>query len=269
MTIARLCFGTSTFVAGKLRPDKNSEPGIRALVQALEDGLDWVHSNPALGTQWAVRTARRRAGDPALRHAVKVESPLDRGVGWRSRIRRSVERSREALHAPTLHAAVIEIDLKGTGDLAALVDLERVTAFYREAAGEVLATGVVSEAYAYCHSPPHMAAALTVRGISGLAAQFSPAEPWPRTFFPELRSRRLPFLGMAPLWRGRLAATSGPSATAPLGWVLSHPEVTRAVVTMSSADHWRSVVAEAGRPYDMRRERPDFAVWGLEWPLDG
>jgi aryl-alcohol dehydrogenase-like predicted oxidoreductase len=268
VSIARICFGTSTFVAGQLRPDKDSEPGIRALVQALSDGLSWVHSNPALRTQWAARTAWRRAGGPELRHAVKVECPLDGGAALRFRIRRSVEQSLEALDVPGLQAAVIEIDLKGTEDVAALVDPERVAEFYREAAGEVLATGVVAEAYAYCHSAPHMAAALTVAEVTGLASQFSPAELWPRAFLPELKSRGLPFLGMAPLWRGRLTATSELSATGPLGWVLSHPEVTRAVLTMSSIDHWRSVVAEVGRPYDVRRERSDFAAWGLEWPPD-
>lgn len=268
MSTARLCFGTSTFVAGRLRPDKNSEPGIRALVQALSDGLGWVHSNPALRTQWAVRTAWQHAGGPALQHAVKVECPLDVESELRFRVRRSVEQSREALNVPGLQVAVIEIDLKGTEDLAALVDSERVAAFYRKAVSEVLATGVVAEAYAYCHSARHMSAALTVAEVAGFAAQFSPAEPWPRTFFPQLKSRGLPFLGMAPLWRGRLTATSGLPATAPLGWVLSHPEVTRAVLTMSSVDHWRSVMAEASRAYDMRREQSDFAAWGLEWPLD-
>lgn len=268
MSIARLCFGTSTFVAGRLRPDKCSEPGIGALAQALSDGLRWVHSNPALRTQWAVRVAWQRAGGPALWHAVKVECPLDARATLGSRIRRSVEQSLQALDVPGLQVAIIEIDLKSTEDLAALADPARVAAFYREAASEVLATGVVAEAYAYCHSAPHMAAALTVAEVAGLAAQFSPAESLPRAFFPELGSRGLPFLGMAPLWRGRLRATPGTPATAPLGWVLSHPEVTRAVLTMSSAEHWRMVVAETGRPYDRSRERSDFATWGLEWPLD-
>lgn len=268
MNTERLCFGTSTFAAGRLRPDKESEPGIRALEQAISDGLRWVHSNPALRTQWAVRTAWQRAGGPALRHAVKVECPLDSGVDLGRRIRRSVEQSLNGLEVSCLQATVIEIDLKGTEDLAGLVDSERVVAFYQEAAGEVLATGVVTAAYAYCHSAPHLAAALTVAEVTGLAAQFSPAESWPRAFFPELKSRRLPFLGMAPLWRGRLPATSGTPATTPLGWVLSHPEVTRAVLTMSSIEHWRSVMAEASRPYETRRERSDFAAWGLEWPLD-
>jgi hypothetical protein len=267
MSTRRLCFGTSTFVAGRLQPDKDSEPGIHALAQALSDGLEWVHSNPALRTQWAVRTAWQRAGSPALRHAVKVESPLDCAARLRSRVRCSLERSQEALGVPALQTAVIEIDLKGTHDLAGLVDPVRVSEFYREAASEVLGTGIAAEAYAYCHSAAHMAAALTVPQVSGLAAQFSPAELWPRIFFPDLRSRGLPFLGMAPLWRGRLSA-AGKSATRPLGWVLSHLEVTRAVLTMSSVDHWRSALVESSRPYDMRREHSDFAAWDLEWPPD-
>ncbi len=271
MSVNRICFGTSTFVAGRLLPHKDSEPGLRALVQALSDGLGWVHSNPALGTQWAVRTAWQRAGRPLLRHAVKVECPLSSGSSVRSRICRSIEESLGNLDVPCLRVAVIEIDLKGTEDLAMLVDTGRVRAFYEQAAHEVLATGVVSEPFAYCHSIQHMATAMTVEAVAGFAAQFSPAEYWPRTFFPELETRGLPFLGMAPLWRGRLAAVSGlsgPAATAPIVWALSHPQVTQAVVTMSSIDHWKGVMAAAGSRYDLMRERADFEAWGLEWPPD-
>jgi hypothetical protein len=44
--------------------------------------------------------------------------------------------------------------------------------------------------------------------------------------------------------------------------------VTRAVITMSSIDHWKSVMAAAGRRYDPALERADFEAWGLEWPPD-
>lgn len=271
MSVSRICFGTSTFVAGRLLPHKDSEPGLRALVHALSDGLGWVHSNPALDTQWAVRTAWLRAGRPSLQHAVKVECPLGSAASVRNRVCRSIEQSLGALGVPRLRAAVIEIDLKGTDDIAMLADMGRVREFYAQAADEVLATGVVSKAFAYCHSPQHMATAMTVEAVAGLAAQFSPAEHWPRLFFPKLEARGLPFFGMAPLWRGRLAAVcgrSGPPATTPLVWALSHPQVTQAVITMSSIDHWQGVVAATGCRYDMGRERADFEAWGLGWPPD-
>ncbi len=267
----RVCFGTSTFVAGRLSPGKDSEPGVTALVRALSDGLDWVHTNPSLGTQWAVRTAWERADRPPLRHAVKVESPITPGPAPRSAARRSVERSLHALEVSRVHAAVLEIDLKGTEDLGALSDPARVRAFYAQASEEVLATGDVTEAFAYCHSPQHLAAALAVESVTGVAAQFSPAETWPRRFFPELRSRRLPFLGMAPLWRGRLTARAGPGgppATTPLAWVLNHTDVSRAVVTVSSVDHWEGVLAATRERYDPARERGHFEAWGLDWPPD-
>lgn len=271
MSVERICFGTSTFVAGRLLPHKDSEPGLLALAQALSDGLGWVHSNPALDTQWAVRAAWLRANRPALRHAVKVECPLGAAVPVREIVGRSVERSLSGLGVPRLDVAVIEIDLKGTADLGMLADRERVREFYARAAHDVLATGVVGQAFAYCHSPQHMATAMTVAAVTGLAAQFSPAESWPRMIFPEFESLGLPFLGMAPLWRGRLAAvsgTSGPPVTAPLVWVLSHPQVTGAVMTLSSVEHWRGAMAAADQRYDVGSERADFEAWGLEWPPD-
>lgn len=263
MSIDRLCFGTSTFVAGRLLPRKDSRPGLEALVQAMCEGLDWVHSNPALLTQWAVQEAWERAGRPLTHHAVKVESPLDSTSAIRRSVRESIYRSLSALNTARLHAAVIEIDLKGTAELEALLDAKRVASFHRHTADEALATGVVDRVFAYCHSPQHMAIAAAVSGIGGLAAQFSPAERWPRLFVPELEAKGLPFLGMAPLWRGRFTAGSGLPSTRPLTWALSHTQVTRAVITVSSPAHWAEVVAAAGQRYERSDERADFSAWGL------
>lgn len=263
MSVDRLCFGTSTFVAGRLLPQKDSRPGLEALIRAMRDGLDWVHSNPALLTQWAVREAWERAGCPLTHHVIKVESSLDSASVVRRNVRESIDRSLSALHAARVHAAVIEIDLKGTAEPEDLLDATRVASFYRHTADEALATGVVDRVFAYCHSPQHMAIAADIAGIGGVAAQFSPAEWWPRLFFPELEAKGLPFLGMAPLWRGRLTAGSGLPATRPLTWVLSHSQVTRAVITVSSPAHWGEVVAAARQPYRRSDEVADFAAWGL------
>ena len=73
MSIDRLCFGTSTFAAGRLRPGIDSAPGIAALRDALVAGVRLIHSNPNLGTQWAIREALTAAGHPdGVRHLVKV-----------------------------------------------------------------------------------------------------------------------------------------------------------------------------------------------------
>lgn len=263
MSIDRLCFGTSTFVAGRLLPQKDSQPGIEALTRAMCDGLDWVHSNPALLTQWAVREAWERAGCPPTQHAIKVESPLDSANAVRRNVRESIGRSLSALNTTRVHATVIEIDLKGTAEPEVLLDAARVASFYWHTADEALATGVIDRVFAYCHSPQHMAIAAAIAEIGGLAAQFSPAEWWPRLFFPKLEAKALPFLGMAPLWRGRLTAGRGLSATRPLTWVLSHSQVTRAVITVSSPTHWAEVVAAARQPYRRSDESADFAAWGL------
>lgn len=271
MSIGRLCFGTSTFVAGRLFPEKDSAPGVRALSQALSDGLRWVHSNPALGTQWAIRSAWKRAGRPAIRHLVKVECPLGINDSVHDTVSGSIQLSLQNLGVENLNAAVIEIDLKGTPDLRVLADKERVRDFYAEAASEVLATGAVGGAFGYCHSPQHMASALSIDSFTGLAAQFSPLEHWPRGFFAEIAARKLQFLGMAPLARGRLAAASiraGIASTRPLAWSLSHVEVTQAVLTMSSVAHWNQTLATVRGQYDTVRERSDFEAWGIDCPPD-
>ncbi|MCL9795241.1 aldo-keto reductase family protein [Frankia sp. AgKG'84/4] len=184
---------------------------------------------------------------------------------------RSIDRSLRNLGVSRLDVGILEIDLKGTESATTLADVDQVYDFYARAAGDVLATGVVERVFAYCHSPQHMATAMAVETVTGLAAQFSPAEVWPRVFFAELEKRGLPFFGMAPLWRGRLAAAGGRKGSPvvrPLVWALSHPQVTRAVLTMSSLDHWNEAMAAAGSKYDLGCERADFEAWGLEWPAD-
>lgn len=87
--LERLCFGTSTFVAGRLLPSKDSRPGLEALRTALKAGVRTIHSNPHLGTQWAVREVLDEVGAVAgLRHLVKAECPL-RGISKRASTRPS------------------------------------------------------------------------------------------------------------------------------------------------------------------------------------
>lgn len=246
--VDRLCFGTSTFVSGRLRPGKDSAPGMAALRAAIDAGVRLVHSNPKLGTQWAVR--RVLDGLPAscslVRHLIKAEAPLgacpDLIV---AKIVDAVEASRAALGIGWIHAVVLEIDIKRTARSELLDDAAEAGLFYRHGADAALAFGHVDQVYAYCHRPAHVAGALACADIAGVAAQYHRAQPWAGEHLGEITGVGRVFVGMSPLDRGRLvdpdASTSG-SRLAALEWALADPRVSVVAITMSSVVHVAEVI---------------------------
>jgi aryl-alcohol dehydrogenase-like predicted oxidoreductase len=259
--VDRLCFGTSTFAAGRLMPDKDSRPGIAALAAALTRGVQLIHSNPNLGTQWAVREAVEAAGRPlGVRHLIKVQLPADVGqIIAVSVVEAAFAISAAELSNCELHAAVIEIDLKRTANRGLLADVPAVTAFYQMVAETAVNTGVVSTAYGFCHSPAHLAACLRAEAISGYSAQYNQVEAWPALYLDGLGATNRPFIAVAPLWRGRLVNTRASLVSDrlhALRWVLGHPAVSFATVTMSSPGHVAEVLDVAETPLlidDVRR----------------
>lgn len=231
-------------------PWKDSRPGIEALALAHRAGVSLVHSNPKLGTQWAIREAMGLAAGPPVRHLIKAEAPLDAGEEtWARRIEDALQVSCSELDVEGVDTLVWELDLKNTRDRTTLGDDTAVRDFF--VAGSVLArrTGRVESVVAYSHSPRHLLAAAAADGIDGLAAQYNLAEPWPALYLPRLHQAGLTFLGMSPLRRGILAqgrpAEAGQEA---LRWALADPRVAAAVVTLSTTDHVRAALTAASDP---------------------
>lgn len=232
MSTDRLCFGTSTFAAGRLRPDIDSRPGIAALREALGAGVRLIHSNPDLGTQWAIRQAITDVGHPVgIGHLVKVEIPLDFDEdGMQARIARAVQASCANLDTNNLHSLIIEPDLKRTRRRAFLVDYDKIACFYQQAAAIALDMCRTARVLAFCHSPGYLAASFRADLLSGCAAHYSMVEAWPARYFDCLTVSSRSFVGMAPLRRGALVnhdAEDPLERLRCLRWVLGHPAVSQ------------------------------------------
>jgi aryl-alcohol dehydrogenase-like predicted oxidoreductase len=252
MTVDRLCFGTSTFVAGRLRPDIDSAPGIAALCEALVAGVRLIHSNPGLETQWAIREAVNAAGNPdGLRHLIKVEIPLDiEDEAARQVIGRALERSRKTLDTDHIDTVVIEPDLKRTQCRPCLVDYEKITRFYQAAADHIVQAGEATHVLGFCPSRAYLEAAFRAGRIDGYAAQYNLVEAWPALHLDQVAQTDRVFGAMAPLRRGALVDQSGDplDRLQPLRWALAHPSVTLVAVTMSSTVHVAEVLRAAENP---------------------
>jgi aryl-alcohol dehydrogenase-like predicted oxidoreductase len=272
LSIPRLAFGTSTFAAGRLRPGKDSLPGIEALAAALAGGLRTVHSNPSLRTQWAVREAADQAGCPgAVRHVVKVQVPLHLTPGEIDRqVDSALAVSARNLGVSAVDTAVIEADIKRTADPGLLADAARVQAVYARAARRAAAAGLARRAAAFCHSPAHLAACLPLEELSGYAAQYNLIEAWAGAFLDDIAALRRQFLAMAPLGRGRLAGLPAEAAGPPLPalrWVLGHPGVSSAVLTMSTLAHLHEATGAAHEPLAEATVRSQLGLWQAGQPL--
>lgn len=251
MTLNRLCFGTSTFVAGRLRPGKDSAPGMAALHAAIGTGVRLIHSNPKLGTQWAIRRVLDRTSSaPLIRHLIKAEAPLDaEEQAVADKITTAIGASRERLAVDRLHAIVLEIDIKRTRQPKLLDDIPAAQAFFRLGARLALDSGYVADVYAYCHRPAHVAAALACPDIAGIAAQYHQADPWVADHLAEITRAGRTFVGMSPLNRGLLVDRSAGTPNgrlAALQWALADPRVSAVVITMSSVEHLEDVIRAFG-----------------------
>jgi aryl-alcohol dehydrogenase-like predicted oxidoreductase len=243
----RLCFGTSTFVAGRLRPDKPSEPGIEALREAITAGVRLVHSNPKLDTQWAIRRALRGVDHAdKVRHLIKVEAPL--GVSEKQlaqNVDAAVGRSMDRLGVSCLHGVVVEIDLKRTDRRDLLDDRRALAEFYAAGAWEACAGKAVTTASAYCHEPSQVRAALTCDGITGIAAQYNLGTPWASRLLTEIAKAGRHFIGMSPLARGALVDHRAPITAerlSALRWAVADPRVHAVAVTISSTRHLQELL---------------------------
>jgi aryl-alcohol dehydrogenase-like predicted oxidoreductase len=266
LSIQRLVFGTSTFAAGRLRPGKDSRPGIEALAAALADGLRAVHSNPSLGTQWAVREAAEQSGCSGLvRHVVKVQVPLHLAPGEiDSQVESALTASARNLGVTAVDTAVIEADVKRTADPGLLADGTLVREVYKRAARRATRSGLARRSVAFCHSPAHMLACLPIDEMAGYAAQYNLIEAWPGLFLDDITAQGREFLAMAPLARGRLAGLPHENAHSPLPalrWVLGHPGVSGAVLTISTMAHLDEAIEAARDPVAESAVRRQLDLW--------
>lgn len=267
--VDRLCFGTSTFVAGRLRPDKDSAPGMATLAAAIHAGVTLIHTNPNLDTQWAVRRVLDSADHPHdIQHLIKTEAPLDlHAASMRARIEQAITTSRDRLGIDRLHAVVLEIDLKRTRDRARFVDEHAVDDFYSATARTARASGAVDSVIAYCHSPAHMAVALAGGAVDGVAAQYNLTEPWPALFLDQIDDHKMTFVGMSPLRRGSLAkavvsrTTSSRRSLAAVRWAAADPRVETLVITLSSVLHLHQTIKALHTPLPASSVNEVAARW--------
>jgi aryl-alcohol dehydrogenase-like predicted oxidoreductase len=266
MSPRRLCLGTSTFAAGRLRPDKDSCGGVATLAAALNAGARMIHSAPKFGTQPAVRAAWEAAGRPEdVQHLIKIELPVDSTEAQsRAAIRTVLDDSAANLGTESFHALVVGTDLRRTVDRALLAHYCALKDFYIRCADWAQATGRVQRTFGYAHSPGQLAAILAAPPMFGVAAQLNPVEAWPGLYLDAVADSGRDFIAVAPLRRGLLVSHDSTEALTrlrSLRWVLAYPAVTAAALSVSSLDHLAEALQAAENPLPIQTVLDDLARW--------
>ncbi len=214
LRVSEVCFGTMRFAAKEPGRDERSLEGMRALEEALERGVDCVHSSYEYGTRWATGEVMARYPErDEVHHVIKVNVP-----DWgderfdKAKFRAQVEDALRELHAERI--AVVQHLQRGTLDRAVayqeagepqrLADLPRVVEPLGEVVDELKAEGKIGHLATFPYTVGYARAALETGLFEGVVAYFNLLETEMLDLFPELRRRGMGFIGIRPLMGGLL-----------------------------------------------------------------
>jgi aryl-alcohol dehydrogenase-like predicted oxidoreductase len=203
--ISDICFGSSTFVRGKLNPNADSKKGESSLRYAIESGINFVHSNPNLDTQWAIRDVVKEFPQRKVENLIKVEVPLQRDYHtFKDIFLSKVQNSLIRLSVQKIAGVIYEKDKKRTS-VEQLSDKRLVSYNYtmaRNLSDQLRTDGKIGLLFSLSDSPEDMEIAAESKCFNGLAAYFSLFDLWPANYFDYLQSKSLDFLAIRPLRHG-------------------------------------------------------------------
>ncbi len=276
-SVSTLCFGTATFVAGKLRPNANSKIGISALNRAIDKGLNFIHSNPKLKTQWATKKVLdKKSPFYKIHHAIKIETPLgEERTKIKNIFTRRLNSSMKNLGVKFISTIIYEIDVKRTHNRNLLHNVKNIKSnftFIREIFEKARRDNKTGLLFCMTHSPLEMRLAINAECFDGLASYFNLIDIWPSYFFDEIYNKSKNFIGIRPLRHGILTDAflksevykenpficflnklqkegiwTGALQSFAIRFVLAHPVVKSTIVGMSTSEHVDELIAAASR----------------------
>lgn len=214
LRVSEVCFGTMRFAAKEPGRDERSELGKRALEEALERGVNFVHSSYEYGTRWATgEVMARHPKRDEVHHVIKVNVP-DWGDARfdKDEFRTQIEDALRELHTDRI--AVVQHLQRGdldravayqeSGEPKRLADLPEVVEPLGEVVEEMRAEGKIGHLATFPYTVGYAEAALESGLFEGVVAYFNFLETEMLEVFPEMRRRGAGFIGIRPLMAGLL-----------------------------------------------------------------
>ena len=214
MELPEICFGTMRFAAQEPGDDARSRAGQRALEEALDLGIDFLHSSYEYGTRWSTgEVLARHPHRDRVRHAIKVNVP-DWGEPAFSQaaFRRQIEEALRELRADRIdivqHLQRGDFErLLGYDDRAEprrIADLDAVLDPLREVAQQLRDEGLIGALTTFPYTVGYARAAIASGAFDGVVAYFNLLETEMVEVFDLMRERGMGFIGIRPLMGGLL-----------------------------------------------------------------
>lgn len=271
MELPEICFGTMRFAAKTPSDDERSRAGQRALEEALDIGLDFVHSSYEYGTRWA--TGQVLAHHPhrdRVRHAIKVNAP-DWGEARfdPAAFRRQIEDALRELRAERID--IVQHLQRGDFDRALgyddraepqrIADLDAVLEPLREVAQQLRDEGLIGALTTFPYTVGYARAAIASGAFDGIVAYFNLLETEMVDVFDLMRERGMGFIGIRPLMGGLLTDARIDRSALPPGDRMLDPSWDRAYDQLAEV---RAIVEpEIGRG----RTAPSWTSFALKFSL--
>jgi len=214
LMVSELCFGTMRYASKSGVADADSDAGQRALEEAIDHGVNFIHSSYEYGTRWLtskVLEHHPRRGE--LHHIIKVNVP-DWGAPAfdRAEFRRQIEDGLRELH--TERIAVVQHLQRGlvprqtaydaVAESQRLAEFDAVIEPLREAFEELRAEGKVGHLVTFPYTVAYARKAVASGAFSGVVAYYNLLETEMRDLFDDLAGRGMGFIGIRGLMAGLL-----------------------------------------------------------------
>lgn len=214
LMVSELCFGTMRYASKSGAEDATSDAGRRALDEAIDRGVNFIHSSYEYGTRWLTgKVLEHHPKRGELHHIIKVNVPDWGAPAFNgAEFRRQIEDALRELHAERI--AVVQHLQRGRvprelvygpeGEAQRLAEFEAVIEPLREAFEELRAEGKVGHLATFPYTVGYARKAVESGAFSGVVAYYNILETEMRDLFDDMAARGMGFIGIRGLMAGLL-----------------------------------------------------------------
>lgn len=214
LRVSELCYGTMRYASKSGELDDASRAGRRALEEAIDAGVNFIHSSYEYRTRWLTeQVLARHPKRHDIHHIIKVNSP-----DWgdekfnEEKFREQIHAALKELHADRisviqhLHRGTLpkQLGYSGEGEPKRLSEFDAVTDPLVNAFERLQKEGKVGYLISFPYTVGYAMRVVESGLFAGLAAFFNPLETEMMDLFPALEEKGMGFVAIRPLAAGVL-----------------------------------------------------------------
>jgi aryl-alcohol dehydrogenase-like predicted oxidoreductase len=214
LSVSRICYGTMRYASKNGKHDEQSKAGARALEEAIEMGINFIHSSFEYQTRWLTGSVlAKHPKRHELHHIIKVNvpdwgEPVFDKKAFRGQIEdalRDLQVDRIAI-VQHLHRGTLERELGycAEGEPKRLSEFDAVTGPLCEEFEKLKDEGKVGHLATFPYTVGYGRKAVASGSFSGVVAYFNALETEMLDLFPDMETAGMGFIGIRPFAAGLL-----------------------------------------------------------------